>query len=204
MKLTLIAISLLLSGRLYAQKLYQKAEYIELGVFMHSFGVPFLGDQFLRLDHMPGLSIGTSLPINDNKNWRSDYRVRLSGYLSEGLHNGILLENQITQTYKAATNFRIEGNVGLGYLRVFEDAGLYEFSGGTYKPKRDWGRSQLTFSIGFGFSFRLNKASPYWFYTEQQVLLQFPFASKSGVPMLIHNRTHLGVRREINRKFRLQ
>lgn len=204
MKLLILALGLLVSGQLYAQSLLQKAQYIEAGVFIHSFGVPFLGDQFFRLDQLPGLSIGTSIPLRTHDRWQKSYRMRLSGYMADGLHSGLHLDNQLVESYRLSDHLKLEGLVGLGYLHSFEDAGLYEFTGGGYRAKRDWGRPQITLSIGFGFSFRFNRNSPYWLFAEQQFMIQLPFAAKSGVPLLMHNRSYFGLRRDINLKFREQ
>ena len=191
---------ILLSGQLCAQTLWQRTQYIETGLFLHSFGVPFLGTDFLNFQRMPGLSLGASWPLRTGQRWQTDYRMRLSGYLAEGLHNGIHLENQLVRSFGLSQGFRIEGQAGLGYLHTFEDAATYRLGGG-YHPKRDWGRPQITLSIGIGFSFRMGRESPYWIVAEQQFLIQMPFAAQSGVPLLMHNRHYLGIRREINQKF---
>ena len=204
MKTMIIITGLFLSGQMYAQSLWQRAQYAEVGLFMHSFGVPFIGGDFLSFNQLPGVSLGASIPLKTRGRWQTDYRFRLSGYMAEGLHQGIHLDNQLVESYSIGDGFRVEGQAGLGYLHSFEDAALFVPGPNGYKPKRDWGRPQITLSIGLGFSFRMGKDSPYWFFAEQQFMIQLPFASKSGVPMLMHNRHYLGVRREINRKFRLQ
>lgn len=204
MKALLIITGLMVSGQLCAQSLFQRTQYAEVGLFVHSFGVPFLGDDFLKLNQLPGISLGTSIPLKTRPNWQTDYRLRLSGYMAKGLHSGIHLDNQIVESYRLSDGFRLEGQAGLGYLHTFEDASLFEFDGGSYRPKRDWGRPQITLSIGLGFSFRMGRNSPYWLFAEQQFMIQLPFAGKSGVPMLMHNRHYLGIRREINQKFRFQ
>lgn len=198
----MIAICLLLSGQVLAQDFFRRIGTVEAGVFIHSFGMPFVGNDFFKIDHLPGFSAGASLPLNTTGNWRTDYRLRLSGYMAEGLHNGLHVSNQVVESFRPAQGFRLEGLAGLGYLHTFEDATVYKFDGGSYKPKRDWGRPQLTLSIGLGFSIRLGRNSPYWFFAEQQFIIQFPFASRSGVPQLTHNRNYFGMRREINRKYR--
>ena len=204
MKTIILITGLLLSGQMCAQSLLQRAQYAEVGLFMHSFGVPFIGGDFFQFNQTPGISLGTSIPLKTRSRWQTDYRLRLSGYMAEGLHKGVHLDNQLVESYRISDGFRVEGQAGLGYLHSFEDASLFELGANGYKPKRDWGRPQLTLSIGLGFSFRLGRNSPYWLFAEQQFMVQLPFAAKSGVPMLMHNRHYLGVRREINRKFRIE
>lgn len=202
MKLLILFAGLVMTGRAYAQSLIQRAEYAEVGVFVHSFGLPFIGDHFFKLDHLPGLSVGATWPMKSSERWRTDYRMRLSGYMAKGLHKGLHLDNQVIEAYQVSDSFRLEGQAGLGYLHTFESAGLYNLSSGKYRAKRDWGRPQITLSIGLGFSFRLKRDSPYWIFAEQQFMVQVPFASKSGIPLLMHNRSYFGLRREINLKFR--
>lgn len=202
MKLLLIVTSLLVSGQVCAQDLLRRVQTVEVGVFIHSFGMPFVDEDFFKFDHLPGFSAGATLPLNSKGNWHTDYRLRLSGYMAEGLHNGLHLDNQIVESLQLGQGFRLEGHADLGYLHTFEDAALFEFRDGSYKPGRDWGRPQFTVSIGVGFSFRLSRNSPYWFFVDQQFIIQLPFASRSGVSPLTHNRSYFGLRREINRKFR--
>ena len=202
MKIIMMCLFLLYSGRLCAQQFWQRTEFIEVGGFVHSFGVPFLGNDFFKFDHLPGLSLGTRIPWKSQGRWQTDYRLRLSGYLAEGLHRGLHLENSVVRSYEAADWLKLEGEAGLGYLHTFEEAALYRMGTNGYTRQRDWGHPQITISIGLGFAFRFNRDSPYWVAARQQFLIQLPFASKSGVPLLMHNRTYLGLRREINLKFR--
>ncbi len=202
MKLLLIAAGLLMSNQLRAQEFFRRMQTVEAGIFIHSFGLPFIGDDFFKFSDLPGLSAGATIPINTKGNWHTDYRIRLSGYMAQRLHNGLQLSSEIVKSFQPTPGFRLEGQAGLGYLHTFEDAALFGFHKGSYKRKRDWGQSQITISVGLGFSFRFGHNSPYWFFAEQQFIIQLPFASRSGVPVLMHNRHHLGLRREINQKSR--
>ena len=202
MKLLMIVAFLFIAGKVFGQELFQRVETVEAGIFIHSFGMPFVGDDFLRFDHLPGFSAAANLPLTNKGKWQTDYRLRFSGYIAKGLHKGLHLSNQIVESYQPTQGFRLEGIGGLGYLHTFEDAALFKQHDGAYKPKRDWGRPQFTLSVGLGFSIRLGRNSPYWFFAEQQLMIQLPFAAKSGVSVLTHNRSYFGLRREINRKFR--
>ncbi len=186
------------SSGVVAQRLSERLSYLEVGLFVHSVGTPFIGEDFLDLDHPPGFFASTSFPIRVRDKWQTDYKLLLAGYHQRDLHYGFQLDNQITQSFKPGKILTLEAPVGLGYLHTFDDAPTYSIDGSQYKPRRDWGKPQLTLSVGIGFVIQLGRSSPLSLFVQQQVVVVVPYAPKSGIPLFTHSRTYLGIRRTIN------
>ncbi len=199
MKWLLLLVVLLHCSFLTAQGVLERLNTVDAGFFIHSVGTPFVGEDFFTWDHTPGFFASTSLPIRVQEKWQTDYKLLLAVYHQKDLHYGFNLENQLVQSFKPTQGLTIEAPMGLGYLHTFEDAPIYSLGSSSYERKRDWGKSQFTFSLGLGFAARLGDSSAYSLFIQQQIVLQVPYAPRSGVPLLAHNRSYLGLRREINR-----
>lgn len=178
----------------------RQLEFIELGVFVHSISMPFkASNNFIGFNRWPGVKIGTSLPLRDN-NIGIDYRPSLSFYHQKDLHFGWHFNHQIAMVYPSGKRVGAELLSGLGYLLTFEDAPIYRTKNGKYEQKRDWGRSQLTISLGLGMYWKMGKESNNTVFIQHEFLLQLPFARKGGVLFIMQNRSHIGLRRYISNK----
>lgn len=170
-------------------------EFLEVGLFIHSISLPFKASNgFAKLNRWPGIRLGTSIPLNEG-NVGLSYRPSLSFYHQKGLHYGLHFNNQFALAYPQGKKIVPEILGGFGYLHTFEDAPLYKIEDGTVTQKRDWGRSQFTVSLGIGFGISISKQAGLMTFVQQEILLQFPFAPKGGITSIIHNRTHLSIRK---------
>ncbi|MEM1136451.1 MAG: hypothetical protein AAGI07_11480 [Bacteroidota bacterium] len=198
MKSVLLLLLLFISVRARSQSVWEeRIEFIEAGLFIHSISIPFKASNgFLKLNRLPGLRVGASIPINDNKLGLA-YRPSLSFYHQKKLHYGWHFNNQFALSYLKHKQFSPEALAGIGYLHTFEDAALYKIDKGKVNQKRDWGRAQFTISLGLGIGWRFSKTSQWAAFAQHEVLLQWPFATKGEVAFIVHNRTHIGLRKFI-------
>lgn len=175
--------------------LKNKFEFLEVGLFIHSVSLPFKASNgFAKLNRWPGIRLGTSIPLNDASVGLS-YRPSLSFYHQKKLHYGLHFNNQFAFVYPQGKKITPEILGGIGYLHTYEDAPLFKVEQGKVAQKRDWGRSQFTVSLGIGFGVNISKKTGLMTFVQQEILLQFPFAPKGGITTIIHNRTHLSIRK---------
>lgn len=172
-----------------------RIEFVEFGAFIHSISLPFKSSNgFLKLNRWPGFRLSSSFTLKKGQA-ASSYRPSLSFYHQSNLHYGLHFNQQFALSSPRGKALAAELLLGPGYLHTFEDAPLYHTKKGKVARKRDWGRAQFTVSLAFGLGFRWNRAPNLMTFIQQELLLQFPFAPKGGVNFIIHNRTHLSLRR---------
>ncbi len=171
-------------------------DYVEASLFIHTIGIPddgmhFSSSSFTRL----GFGLGTGWKLKESDKSATIYQLSLKYYRQKDLHYGIHIHNELLKTF--AFGKQIEGFAALGggYLHLFEDAPLYKLKHGIFARKREFGRPQFVLTLSLGLVVSLSKSSPYSITFSQKVVGQLPFATKTGLPLLLQHRTMIGFRK---------
>ncbi len=187
---------LILTIDLRSQPLFRQPDYAEVNLFIHTIGIPDAGLHFSSpVKGRVGISLNSGWHLKVKDKTATTYQLSFRYYHQRDLHYALNLHHEFIKSFNIGERIMGFGGAGGGYLHLFEDAPLYQFKRGEYSKKKDFGRPKFLISLSIGLAIRISKSSPYSITINQQVLGQFPFAVKSGLPLLFQNHTGIGVRR---------
>ncbi|MFC2138440.1 hypothetical protein ACFLTE_09720 [Bacteroidota bacterium] len=152
--------------------------------------------RFLKHPVHPGLLIGTEFLVKEKPN--SDFHIssNMGFYHHKKLQNGFLLNSEIGYRYNFNFGLNLNSRFGLGYLHTFYPGEVYKQTDEGFKEITDYGKPHLlaSLSIGTGYTLKSVFSNPVEIFCNYQLLLEAPFATKLGLPFLIHYMLNIGIK----------
>lgn len=185
MKLSLIALFLLLSIDIYALRLSDQP--VQLWFFNEGVAIPFTA--ITGKNFNPGWMIGTEIDYIQNKTFNLFQNLRLGYYIHPSLQHGIFLNTEIGARYTFQFGLLTELSGGIAYSHNFTARKVYELDeNNEYIEVADRGRSQFTpsFSIGVGYNFFNKLDFPLSIVFQYRCFFDIPYSTINNIPVLPH------------------
>ncbi len=173
--------------------------------FSNTPSLPLSGNVFVPPYHA-GLDLGLSSPFEVQKRGRWEWNADLAYYYHRLSHHGIHLRGgvryrRIGLSDSGEYGFSWELAVKGGYLHMFMERPSYEFNEetGEYERSSPTGRSQFSFGVSTGPTYRFPKAPEWETFLNYRIWMQTPFV-QNYVPILPNIALHIGMRFELPSK----
>ena len=142
----------------------------------------------------PGASLGAFFPFAGNEKSWLGIHPELGFYIHRKHENGMLLSCPVNYHYRFNFGMAIGGNIGIGYLHTFSNQQEFKLDNGTYKKSNSLGQPQLTVTTGIDLSYKFFKSRqhPMDVFAGYSFLVQLPYASPVGIPLLPHTVFQIG------------
>ncbi len=96
--------------------------------------------------------------------------------------------------------FNVHATTGIGYAHSFPTYQTYQLDNGTYKKKKNSGKSHFMPSIGVGIGVDLKELGllPFTIYSRYEVFSLAPYAPKGTIPLTINTMMSFGLTYKLN------
>jgi hypothetical protein len=175
----------------------------EAAFFFNTPSLPVSGNVFVPPYH-PGLDFGIGGPFELKDKGRWEWSSNLGYYYHRLSHHGIHIRGGLRyqQTGERGSDWNglsWEFALKAGYLHMLtiQPSYRYDEESSEYRRTARGGRSQFTFGLATGPSYRPPVAKKWEFFVNYRFWIQTPFV-KQYVPILPNVAFHIGVRRSLS------
>jgi len=154
------------------------------------------GFRFIKQPAHPGILIGTEFILKEKTKSNFHITSNFGFYYHKKFQNSFLLNSEIGYRFNFNFGLNLNSRFGLGYLHTFYPGEVYKLTNEEFKKITDFGKPHLitSFSIGTGYTFNNLFSKPFEIFCNYQLLLEVPFATKIGMPILPHYIVNLGIK----------
>lgn len=164
-----------------------------LSFFNHSISVPF--HKIINPIIHPGMQAGIEGRYFETRRSKLFQALNLGMFYNKYNGTGFYLNTELAYRYTSKFRISAEALAGIGYLRIFHPADIYQLTDdGTYEKVKDKGFSSPVFSFGLGLGYSIKSASSFSFspFFRYQSIIQTRYSA--DLEVLPHAAFHIGIR----------